>query len=186
MLTVSKQTRRIMVKAREAAPLAGRWYYGARGHAAKMARHNGVTVATAAGIVAALSPGCSWERNLEDAARLMRDGDEFSGAGTYGANVAKAQRIRRGEKPLRVLGGAKVVNFYLCIMRPWSRSPVCIDRHAMGVVLGRKATAKERQAMGRPAQYRKLATLYREAAALMGAVPSEVQAASWVAQRGTK
>jgi len=183
MLILAKATQRIVDRARAAEPDAWRWYYDARDIAALLGRRNGVPTATAAGIIAALSPGCSWDRNLDDAARLMQDGTAFSGAGTYRANVRKAQRILAGEKPLRVLGGPKVISFYLCIMRPWSRIPVCVDRHAMAIVMGRKLTGKERAALGKPAQYRKIASQYREAAAVMGKVPSAVQAASWVAQR---
>jgi hypothetical protein len=186
VLTLAKTTHRVILAAREAEPTAWRWYYDAREIAARIAQRHGVSVATAAGVIAALSPGCHWERNLRDANRLLQDGEAFRDAGTYKANVKKAHRIRLGERPLRVLGGLKTVNFYLCIMRPWSRFPVCIDRHAMAVAMGRKLNDKERQALGRPAQYRKLATVYREAAALMGAVPSAVQAASWVTHRTTK
>ena len=183
---ISRETRRVLAMARKAPEGAEQWYWAARAECAKMAQRHGVSLSSVVGIVAALSPGCTWARNLDDSARLLAHGDATSGFGTYGANVKKARRILNGEKSLKVLGGQKVTNFYMCIMRPWSRIPVCVDRHAMTTVLGRRLTAKERSAMAKPAQYRRLETVYREAAAIAGVRPSEIQAAAWVAQRGAK
>lgn len=183
---ISSGTRRILDMARRAEPDAGKWYHKARVGCAKMAQRHGVSLSSVVGIIAALSPGCSWERNIADTQNLLTHGNTASGFGTYGPNVKKARRILAGEKSLKVLGGQKVTNFYMCIMRPWSRIPVCIDRHAMTTVVGHKLTSKERSAMAKTAQYRKLETMYREAAAIAGMRPSEIQAAAWVAQRGAK
>lgn len=143
-----------------------------------------------AGVVAALSPGNSWERNLEHARILIHDfkqglrGGDLPMVGSYGrANVLKAERILLGEIPLAVLGGLKVRAFYECLLNPWNPkdAAVCIDRHAKSVAIGYRVADKD--SVPTPKQYEVLAAAYRAAANELQVAPHVVQAVTWVAWR---
>lgn len=89
------------------------WYALARRTCAGMAREHGVSLATACGVVAALSPRLQWGPNVR-AARAVCAGVVPSGV--FRTSLAKAQRIRNGERPLSVLSGPKVRAFYRALM----------------------------------------------------------------------
>lgn len=78
---------------------AGRdWYPLARKVSRQLATRYGVGVDTASGVIAALSPRCSWSENMGAAESILRaaaNGDPMPDAlpGVYGGNVAKAWRI---------------------------------------------------------------------------------------------
>jgi len=147
-----------------------RWYADAKRHAERLAKRYNVTVEQAAGIIAVLSQRQRWERNL----LLARDclaGERL--VGIFGHQRDKAQRMRKGEHPLEVLRGPKIIAFYRAIMG--DGEAIVLDTwmlHAMGY--GR-VTVK---------QYDTLADRLRTQAADVGTTPSAFQAVCWVQVRG--
>lgn len=159
------------------------WYRAAHAIAADVGARLSLDVAHGAGILAALSPSSPWERNVLDAYALAA-GDGAHRFTTYGANVEKAYRIAAGESPGAVLGGRKVRAFYQLILDPEQCGPVCIDRHALAVAVGRPLSDEERKAFAKSrALYDRFQEAYRRAAAVIGTRPHEAQATAWVAWR---
>lgn len=152
-----------------------RWYDGAKKECSNLARRNKISLRKAIGIVAALSPRVNWGRNVIAAQSLVRG---LPGEG-FGANKSKAFRILEGEDPNDVLGGDKVRSFFSNISRPSTSTAVTIDRWAIRVTLGSQDW-KAKVNTPTAKQYLQLGNEYREAAALVGLRPSELQAITWV------
>lgn len=136
----------------------------------------------AAGVIAALSPRCQWSTNQVWAAAVVhaaRTGQACPAVHTT-AMRAHAWRIANGEAPLDVLNGPKVRAFWANIMG--DTNAVTVDVWAVFVATGSKDAAQ----ISTPARYAAVAAAYRRAAAILGVTPREVQAATWVAARGTK
>lgn len=140
-----------------------------------------------AGVLAALSPNESWERNMFLARQTFAEG-RLTG-GTLGNSVAKANAIlgaapyRADIDPLEVMGkGLKTRSFYGNIADPLDDSIVTIDRHAYDVALDLKNAENVR--LGLTAKrYEAFSAAYRGAARSLGILPSQVQAVTWVAWR---
>ena len=146
------------------------WYGTARRTAAALARRHGVTQATAAGVIAALSPRQRWASNVGAAAAMLEDPN--AEVPCFGANVAKARRIIAGERPLKVLGGDKVRAFYRAIMGDEDAAVVDVWMwRAMGVAPGSMTYSEAEAAL-------------RAAAELAGLTVSTFQATVWVKVRG--
>lgn len=167
---------------------AGREWYADANRLAQILMHTPdergpmLTLAGAAGVIAALSPLTPWNRNKELAIRAVSDG---AASGTLGNSVRAANRILAGEPPEDVLKSDKVRNFYLSIMGSWDA--VCIDRHALEVYHGKRYTNKDRPAVGKRL-YREAADAYREAAETLQAEGTNVsatalQAITWLTWR---
>ena len=91
-----------------------------------------VSLSCVCGVIAALSPQCSWPENIRAATELLQNGKlgqnpKYAG---YQANVDKATRILHGENPLQVLGGQKVLAFYDNMLNYRTSMLVTIDTHA--------------------------------------------------------
>jgi hypothetical protein len=156
-----------------------------------------------AGIIAALSPLSTWEKNIAQAHELIRTGN-VSGA-LLPANVEKARRIHLGEDPTAVLGGHKVTNFFHNIHDPSSAEHVTIDRHAYDIAVGnpfvgagggkakRNITEgpgghtpmSEDLGLSSLGRYKHFVHAYATAAGELGVdLPHKVQATTWVQHRG--
>lgn len=166
------------------------WYLNAHVEANATATKYRIPTAQAVGVVAALSPGNSWDRNMEHARLLINDfkaglrGADLPLVGSYGrSNVVKSERILLGEDPRNVLGGLKVRAFYECLLNPWNPKDgaVCIDRHAKSVAFGYRVLDKE--ASIKPKQYALIAAAYKAAANELQVAAHVVQAVTWVAWR---
>jgi hypothetical protein len=148
-------------------------YTFARGLGARYKR----TTAEAAGIIAALSPGCSWERNMALADMMMQRGDCRH---SYGAPINKARAIWTGASPGAVLKGPKERNFYGNILEPDSADFLTIDRHAVSILMGRKVESLPQ----RKGYYERCARIYTEVAFdLHIYTPNQLQATTWLAWR---
>lgn len=167
---------------------AGREWYADANRLAQILMHTPdergpmLTLAGAAGVIAALSPLTPWNRNKELAIRAVSDG---TASGTLGNSVRAANRILAGEPPEDVLKSDKVLNFYLSILGSWDA--VCIDRHALEVYHGKRYTDKTRPAVGKRL-YREAADAYREAAKTLHAEGTNIsatalQAITWLTWR---
>ena len=157
-----------------------RWYLEANELCAELSERFGRPLETVAGILAALSPGCSWERNQALAATMLATGDCNH---SYGDPIRKGRRILEGEPPLTVLKGDKVRNFFACITDPGHPGAVVIDRHAYDIVVGQPTSDHERKALLRQGSYDRIAGAYRRVADRAGILPSQVQALTWVSWR---
>lgn len=152
--------------------LGGMWYRESRRVARQLSRKHGTTLATAAGVIAALSPRMRWSSNVA-LADAMLGGEEVSGV--FEANLNKARRIIAGEYPLRVLGGPKVRAFYRAIMGDEDAVVVDVWMYRAAGIDPKKATVKD---------YERVATAIREAAFEMGLPAATFQAIVWTQVRG--
>jgi hypothetical protein len=90
------------------------WYRRARVVAYYQAQRHSQSLATCAGVIAALSPRLSWTRNVRAADEVLAGSERP--AGVFRASVRKALAILRGASPLAVLSGPKVRAFYRALM----------------------------------------------------------------------
>lgn len=180
----TRNVTRVFRSATDAEREEGRtWYARARATAETLAIVHGVTVETAAGVLAALSPQKGWGPNVDLAERSL---EAREGIGHTGANNAKVTAIIAGAEPLSVLGGDKVRAFYALIVSSGQTREVCVDRHAYSVAAGRFVPETPKLT---PRQYDAVAETYRRAARILSrelgreVPPAEVQAVTWVAWR---
>lgn len=161
------------------------WYVDAHALAVKLSPSD---PASAAGVIAALSPMMSWGQNIILAERAYADG---KASGALFSNVAKANRILAGERPEDVLGGDKVRAFYGVIADP-SSDAVVVDRHAFDIAVGRVTNNESRQALSRKGVYESFANAYVRAAKTitretgMDVSASQVQSVTWTVWRRLK
>lgn len=149
--------------------LNGKWYRESRRTARKLATKHGTTLATSAGVIAALSPRIQWATNVNGADHILGGGDTGPG---FNRNVEKACRIRDGERPLSVLGGPKVTAFYRSIMGDENAAVIDVWMwRAMGVAPG-------------DLSYEEAAEVLRRAAGGAGISVSSFQALIWTQVRG--
>lgn len=162
------------------------WYERAHDVANKVGKGN---VQRGAGIIAALSPQMSWDRNVSMAHELVNTGQ----ASHTEDNLNKALKIHEGAHPLDVLGGHKVTSFYKNIVDPSDPTPVTIDRHAHDIAVGRPfkgsgGGSKEKGpdlGLGAMGRYKHFENAYHTAAGHLDVpIPNRVQAVTWVAHRG--
>lgn len=160
------------------------WYGEARDIAGILAERYGVTVAQAAGVIAATSPLNSWGANVQLAERILATRDFTSGYIRLG--LGKCERILAGEDIATVLNGAKITNFWESIMSA-GESGVCIDRHAFDIAVGVRHTDETRPGIG-VRLYAACAEAYVQAAEMVSRegvtfTPAEVQSVTWVEWR---
>lgn len=166
------------------------WYQLAHNEAELLSIRYGVTIEAAAGVIAAISPGSAWGRNVIDAGRFIAafvTQSELPNVGVYGSDGRKkAERILAGESPLDVLGGPKVRAFYADILNPLDTEAVTVDRHAKGLAYGyaskRKGFASDDKLSSvKSWENEYLAWHYRVIARRYDLIPSQLQAITWVA-----
>jgi hypothetical protein len=162
-------------RATEDQKLKGKQWYPVAHDLAEMI--SGGDVVKGAGVIAALSANKSWAENVKLSARAFASGKP---SGHTKVMITKAVRIMNGEDPVRLLGGLKTGNFYQCILDPSDPQPVCIDRHAHDVAVGRTFGNQDR-GLSAKGRYDALADAYRAAADRIGILPQELQAIVWVA-----
>src|SRR4051812_31248470 len=154
------------------------WYRTANQLAELMSEGN---TRRGAGVIAALSPMSAWETNLAQAGKALSTGTA-NGLHT-GDAIRKAEAIMNGADPLTVLPrDSKTWNFYRCIVDPTDPLPVVIDRHAHDLAVGERYGSRNR-GLRSARRYSSFALAYRIAAQRVGAIPSVVQAVTWVVWR---
>ena len=168
------------------------WYSNAHEVARGLALKFDIPLASAAGVIAAMSPGNNWGRNILDAETLIAEfvkgtrGSDLPSLGVYGRrNIVKSEKILLGAHPMDILGGQKVISFYQNIISPKDSFSVTIDRHAKALAYAFEPT-KTGYASSAPAsivgraEYPYLAKHYRVLAERLGLIPSQLQAITWV------
>lgn len=174
-------TRRATIEFRRATPdqlAAGRaWYSEANDIARDQANEFGVTVETASGILAALSPRLGWGPNVMLAERVLSHRGTLQRGG-LGRSLAQANAIYAGAAPLTVLGGPKTRAFYTSILTAGTEGGAVIDRHAWDMLTGirgaKAPTAK---------QYHAAAKVMHRAAEILDETVHAVQATTWLTWR---
>lgn len=156
------------------------WYSEASNIAGIVSSGLGLSLESGAGIVAALSPQCSWDENIARALAFA-EGDNPGGMGD---GLAKARRIAEGEHPLSVLGGRKVRSF--CHNIAGRLDHVTVDRHAVAIVYGRPLDDRELKILERIGPYSAIAGSYRSVARSLSIEPADLQAITWLAWRRIK
>lgn len=163
------------------------WYNESHTFAEMLAEAYGVTVSTAAGVIAAVSPLNSWGNNKKLAARIVSEGGTARG-GYLTLGMDKANAILTGGDPMVILKGEKITAFYLGILTRGETDAVCVDRHAWslavsvryanGTIPGLKG---ERYAAASDAYRRAASIITRETGTPISA--AQIQAVTWLAWR---
>ena len=167
------------------------WYARARAQCELLSSLSFVPLPQVCGVVAALSPSNRWERNLLDAATALRVAgyDHSRGYATYAGQVAKAQKLAQvtplpmgAEEILDILGkGLKTRAFFHNILFPSTSQHVTVDGHAANIARGKRLPLAQTRVT--PREYAALSAAYIEAAAQAGALPTTMQATTWVVWR---
>lgn len=131
------------------------------------------------GVFAALSPGVTVAQNEVVMCEVFETGSTSSHP--YGDAIRKAVAIAgtAHPHPLDVLRGSKVRAFYYNLRYPERPGHVTVDRHALSVVLGDKATVRDYKCLSRRGGYTLIAGVYRGVASELGVMPHELQAMTW-------
>lgn len=163
------------------------WYVDAHRIAQVLADKYDVTLATAAGVIAALSPLNSWGANINLAARFLATPGGLT-SGYLSIGLAKARRILAGEQPETVLTSNKVGAFYEGIIRAGNTDRVCIDRHAWSLAVNHRYAegnipklSNKRYESAQDAYRRAARILSREYGIRLSA--AQVQSVTWIVWR---
>lgn len=152
------------------------WYTTAHQLAELMAEGD---VQRGAGVIAALSPQKAWPLNMAMARRTFEAG---RATGHVQDALNKVAKIMAGVDPAEVLPmSLKTGNFYRTIVDPDDPDAVVIDRHAHDVAVGQRYGIVDR-GLHNKNRYATLAHAYREAARILGVLPSTVQSTTWLVQ----
>ena len=168
------------------------WYARANRRGQELSLRHDVTLSQAVGVIAVLSPGCEWGKNLQYSDELLaawnsgRRGSELPMVGVYGnRNLDKAKLILAGHSPVEVIpdSSKKVKAFYSCLLQPSDSLAVVIDRHAKCAALNLRSTksgAASQDVTVRSGEYDYLSRHYVKLADRFGLLPSQFQAALWL------
>ncbi len=166
------------------------WYNRGYNLARDISKNHNISIQKTIGVIAVLSPGCNWDRNLMDAESFIKAhgfGWELPQVGVYGSkNRIKAERILGGERFLDVVPptSKKVRAFYHCLLHPNSSNHVVIDRHAKAAAYGFRSSKKgfasdDKLSLVRPREYELISDVYREVADTVNLLPCKFQAVLW-------
>jgi hypothetical protein len=168
------------------------WYKSAHKIALNLADNYGLTLQTAAGVIAALSPRNKWTRNVIDAENLIetfvRDPESAVNIKvcTFNKNKEKALKILRNNQDFftdntrEILSGPKLNEFFNCILGV--QDDVCIDGHAYCIFNGSRTSLKDVPSIGVKLR-KEIKSDFRKAAAKFNISAAEMQAITWVAWR---
>ncbi len=158
------------------------WYHSAHDEAERLASEHSLPVSVVSAIIAAVSPGLRWEKNIEAAERIIRR-ESLNGLGVrwYGG-VRKAEAIRDGQNPSVALKGNKVRAFAECIRTPDTALSVCVDGHAYSIWAGRRIPLDEVPPIN-DRLYNRISVDYWEVAKHCGVRACQLQACVWVTWR---
>jgi len=156
------------------------WYALAHRQCQAIADHFEVSLSTAVGVVAALSPGVQWEKNLLDAIAILEH-SENAIVSTYPDNKHKALSIA-SNGDTGVLGGSKVTAFYPNILNPHLDNNVTCDRHA-AVAAANWFKEFNNQKFLKDPKYAVLEAAYFSVARELGIKGHQAQAIAWVAAK---
>lgn len=167
------------------------WYDYAGRFCAGIDADHGIAPGTTAGVVAALSPLNQWQTQIDYTPGIISSALALIARGasphpaislSFFRNKDKAARILQGEKPLDVLGGDKVLNFYRNLTG--DDNAVTIDRHAIDIAGFSSLSADTGKLTS--GVYSRIAFSFRSAAHNLGLSPAGIQALTWCYWRECK
>ena len=165
------------------------WYSNASEWCENLSKELQIDYIKVCGVLAALSPATSWERNKKDCENLLAHISHTNvvdyACTTYSANVDKAILVyfSDGEKEAieAIIGkrAFKVKAFFNNIFDPYSREHVTLDRHMFDLLeFNDYITAK---------RYREMEEAFKRAASgVVNIKPCDIQAVLWVYWRKEK
>lgn len=161
-----------------------RWYDEAYNVSSWLSFRHRVSVDITTAVIAVLSPGCTWIKNLIDADNIMID--QKVKVSTYGRNKQKAIDILN-YLDTSIVSGQKVSSFYHNILHRDSQE-VTIDRHTVRTILqkpGEHPMTEDvyQRAISTPKRYRECSEVVRQAAWTWGVRAPQMQALTWCAYR---
>ncbi len=160
------------------------WYQDAHRFARGLSRITGLEFPRVVGVIAALSPRCTWSENVSAALTLVRTGRLPKGTPVLPLNVIKAREIIAGKPPLEVLRGSKVLAFYDNILSPKTSQHVTIDIHAARAAFNKTTLTKaEESRVFRVQGNIELQQAYKRTAKRLNLRPHKLQAIIWLAVR---
>jgi ribosomal protein L37E len=179
---------------------AGEHWYPDAHYLCKHVGHDTDTpIHTVAGELANYSPQTHWATNMTHAARVCRTkvgiGGEGSGVFATDAQREAADRMIQGEHYKDVLKGPKTSAFAHLIHHGGNEDDdhphVCVDRHALSVAAGDRATdvAYSTSGLGGKAKYQHATDVYHEAARRISKIEGRtitahhVQATTWLTRQ---
>lgn len=165
--------------------ISNNWYVEANEFASTLSQKYGVKLSVACGIIAALSPLKSWTENKRIAESFLK-----TGKGKHvKAFVNKALQIKQCDGDIEtvalILGGNKVISFFINILEPYQQNFVTIDRHALCIAVGKNLSEAEQRGLTFK-QYEFFVTAYNVAGTKAGISPVLMQSITWVTWRENK
>jgi hypothetical protein len=152
------------------------WYPNAHWEAEILAEATWYPLNQVCKVIAALSPACPWERNIQDARNVLVN-EDAAVVCTYGGNKKIALEVLREDVELK---GRKTSTFAKAIEYP-DAGHVVIDRHMISVALGYRADDKERNKYGRQGKAQEeIVAAFTKVAEEVGVNPTVLQATLWV------
>ena len=152
---------------------AANWYFEAH----QLAKRHPMGVEAGSAILAAYSINEGWKRNVEHFE------NECSGitprciemAKVKAAQILEAVALCEINRLPEILYGKKIRCFYSNILNPSANDVVTIDRHAFAIAGGVGSITEKK--------YKETAEAYIKAAEILGILPSQLQAITWVCYR---
>jgi hypothetical protein len=165
------------------------WYKDANAFCKYLSDSYKIPLNSVVGIVSALSPLKTWDKNKEIAEYyldkdIVKKDNKFI---NFPKQCDKAMKIRHTDSEvdiLDILRGEKTKSFYLNISYPERMVNVTVDRHAIAVALGRVATDEE-QALSKN-HYKFFEDCYKWTAEALGIRPLLLQSITWETWRNLK
>ncbi len=150
------------------------WYKEAH----QLAQKHPMGVEAGSAILAAYSINEGWKRNMEHFENECKGIEPrcMEMAKQKAAQIHEAVELCEIGRLPSILNGQKIKCFYANILNPFAFGVVTIDRHALKVV-GIDSTKPTKK------QYLAASEAYCEAAKLVGLLPHELQAVTWVTYR---
>jgi hypothetical protein len=164
------------------------WYREAHEEAQMLASKHNVSLDVAVGVVAVLSPRLKWDLNIEYADQILGH-NTVSDSLDATMRCFKTSRIKAWDVKvqgsvdgiLRYKSAPKTYSFHQNILHPDSSDYVTIDTWAVIIASPILCNNNDLAVTGKT--YTKIADAYREAARIVGILPSELQAITWVQYR---
>ena len=165
------------------------WYKEAHQFCVYLSERYKVPLNSVIGIVSALSPLKSWDKNKEiaeyylDTGSVMKDNRYIN----FPKQCDKAEQIRITDNEvdiLEILKGEKTKAFFTNIRHPDRMVNVTVDRHAIAVALGRVATDEEQSLSVK--HYKFFEDCYKWTAEQLGIRPLLLQSITWETWRKIK
>jgi hypothetical protein len=158
------------------------WYNQAHAQCQELSDRHGVPLEKVAAIVAVLSPGTAWERNIRDAESIIQYREQAT-VTTYGANKAKACAILDSSNYYQFVRGNKVQSFHSNILYPETSESVTLDRHMLRFILKPRNDKELNKIFSSSRNYQAIASRIRRKAHKMNIRPCQLQAMLWLEVR---